>query len=123
MMAEIEYNPIKKIIVNQIERLSLDELIIARLVPNMPPRIFWHDGILFYLFYSGDVKYSEEQMQKGVIVCNKIFYSKLPNYEPIISINSEAFGSIKAYIEKVGWSSFYRDIVAWIKEWDSKNPA
>ena len=120
-MAEVSYEPIKKIVVHHIEKLNLDELVIAMAGPNLPPRIFWHDGILFHIFYCADARYSEEQMKKGTLVCKSIFYAELPEYEPIISINSEAFGSIKAYVEKVGWSKLYADIVLWIKEWNRKN--
>ena len=40
-MAEVSYEPIKKIVVHHIEKLSLDELIIAMAGPNPPDK----DGV------------------------------------------------------------------------------
>ncbi len=123
LMADIIYEPIKKIVVHEVEKLSLDQLILARSEPGRPIRIFWCDGIAFFIFYSMDARYAEEQMREGTIICRHIFYAEVPRYEPIVSMNDDKFGnmgSVKAYFEEVGWSKRYREIVAWIKEWENK---
>lgn len=122
-MIEVRYEPIKRIVVHEIEKLTLDQLILARSVPNAPIRIFWCDGIAFFLYYSADARYAEKQMEKGTMVCRHVFYSELPKYEPVVSINGEEFGNIggmKAYFENVSWSERYRSIVAWIKKWETE---
>lgn len=114
-MAGIRYEPIKEILVHDLSKMSAKELVIAKTGPNSPPRLFWCDGILFFINYCADSKYHDDMMEKGVLVCHRLFYAEKQDYEPIMSIDTEEFGGIKANVDDVSWSCIYKDIVAWIK--------
>lgn len=119
IFSKVTYAPVEQILIHQIDRLEVKDLVITRSTPANPhPRLLWCDEILFAPLYPADAKFYDEKLDKGILVFDHVYYAKMQKYEPIISIDSEEFGGIKANVDNVSWSKTYKTLISWLKSYD-----
>lgn len=113
------YEPTKEIVVHGINKLEIKDLVTTRSSSSTPnPRLLWCEGILFSAAYAADAKFHDEKIDNGTLFIQHLYYAKMQKYEPILSIDTDQYGGIKAYVDDVSWSKVYKVIISWLKSYD-----
>jgi hypothetical protein len=112
---EIEFRPIKKIVIFQTLELSMDELfkrmgLIARM--GQPPALHWTEGMLFlYAPFHPECDVVTEEAMKGNMYWSTVLFSRMPKYEPLKKI-----GGIEIPIIDQTPDPIMRQVAQWLKE-------
>ena len=88
-MVEVEYQPIKKIIVHEAIKHTFDEFVrmFAQTKPNFPPQpVRWVDGIIFnYSSIPLTPELINERVRDGVVHWDFIIFAEMSDYQNIIT--------------------------------------
>lgn len=114
-MTEIEFQPIKKIVIlEELKYSSTDDFfkdVVAGKPPDVPIPLFWADGVV--LIHSGFPQESEEiikNMIQGTVYWQNVGYAKMDRYKEEISFGGHTLKIIKVT------SSALIDVVKKLKE-------
>jgi len=84
---EITVSPIRKIVIFECTKLSIEELftrVELMAMSGMPIALNWSEGIVFFgVPYQSDSDLIIEQALKGTIYWSTLIFSPMPNYQPI----------------------------------------
>ena len=111
----ITESPIKDIVVHEVYRVGLESLIIKILHPDgAPVYLHWCDGILNHVSTLGGSK-AETEYPKGKFHFMEMFYTEMPQYKPIVEINTEQFGGLKVSVVNESDIPLHRELIKWLK--------
>ena len=110
---EIEYRPIRKLVILDLEKLDKDELFeraSAIRMGGQPLFLSWAEGIVFIAVPANpDITEVDENIVKGIVYFAGVTYSLLPKYQPLVQV-----GADKIPIIDQSKSSIFKSIVKWI---------
>lgn len=110
---EIEYRPIKKIVILDLEKLDKDDLFeraSAIRMGGQPLFLNWAGGIVFIAVpASPDITEVDENIMKGVAYFAGLTYSIMDKYLPIVQV-----GADKIPIIDQSKSPIFKSIAEWI---------
>ena len=110
---EIEYRPIRKIVVLDLEKLDKDELFeraSAIRMGGQPLFLNWAGGIVFIAVpASPDITEVDENIVKGVAYFAGVTYSMMEKYLPTVQV-----GADKIPIIDQSKSSIFKSLTEWI---------
>lgn len=116
-MAEIEYKPIKKIVVHAIIRKSFDDFISQKARPqnpNFPPvNARWADGIVFTTTAFPTTRELVNEEVAGTIHWAHIEFAEMEDYQQMLS-NQNSGGSIM--VTDYSSNTAVLDFVRWLKK-------
>lgn len=88
-MVEVEYQPIRKIIVHEAIKHTSEEFVrmFAQAKSNTPPQpVRWIDGIIFnYSAMQPTPELINERVRDGVVHWDFIIFAKMPDYQNIVT--------------------------------------
>ena len=88
-MVDVEYQPIRKIVVHEAIKHSLDEFrrMFAQPKPNAPPdAVRWIDGVIFsFSAMQPTPELINERVRDGVIHWDFIIFAEMPDYQDIVT--------------------------------------
>ncbi len=116
---EIEFKKVEKVVIHQIYKYSINELIKTRLGSDGARPLFWCDGLVFISYSFNNDKAKELEME-GVINLQFFDYAIMENYTEILEFEDSYFKAVKARIINYDHISLYKEIVKWIKENENK---
>ncbi len=110
-MTDFIHEPYNTIIVRDLIKLSLDDLI------NMMSTLesgngYWIDGVLFASFSMTDSEELAKKEIQGITYLDKIIFAKCEKYTRTIKSST----NLEISILNVEKSRLYSDLIAWIKE-------
>jgi len=110
---EIEYRPVKKIVLLDLEKLDGEELfkrVSAIRMAEQPIFLNWAEGIVFIaLPASTDITEVDENITKGTAYFAGVTYSLMPKYQPLVQV-----GADKIPIIDQSKSLIFKSIAEWI---------
>jgi hypothetical protein len=110
---EVEYRPIRKIVILNIEELDKEELFeraSAIRMGGQPLFLSWAEGIVFIAEpASPDITEVDENIVKGVAYFAGVTYSLMPKYQPLVQV-----GADKIPIIDQSKSLIFKSIAEWI---------
>ena len=110
-MVEIEFRPIKKVVVHEISKLTMDEFVNRYVKPNST--VLWADGILMVKgSYSTSTPKMMEDGMGGNIHWALIEFVEMPEFKPKL-INE--ITSAVANVNDVSNNNVFGDFVRWLK--------
>jgi len=122
-MVDIEYQPIKKIIVHEIIKNTLDEYLRMKAVPPVPNQPVigsrWIDGILFDPVGYPNIPEIIRDNMEGIVHWNIVNFTDLPEYKPIL--NHPDTGAPLQVIDN-STNTAVSDFIRWLKtqsQWGS----
>ncbi len=116
---EIEYKKVEKVVVHQISKYTIKELIKTRLGAEGARPIFWCDGVVFIPYYFSNDKAKALEMD-GIVNMQYFDYAILENYTEIFEFEDSYFKTVKARIINYENIPFYKELVKWVKENENK---
>jgi len=112
---EVEYRPIKKVVISDLEELDKDELLkrVAAIRLNEQPIFLnWAEGVVFLaLPASPDITEVNDNIMKGVAYYAVVTYSYMAKYQP-----SAQVGADRIPIIDQSRSPVLRSIARWINQ-------
>ena len=112
---DVEYRPIKKIVILDLEELDKDELlkrVSAIRMNEQPIFLNWAEGIVFIaLPASTDITEVDENIMKGTAYFAVVTYSSMPKYQPLAQV-----GADKIPIIDQSRSPVFKSIAKWIEK-------
>ncbi|MFH0896647.1 MAG: hypothetical protein V1850_01170 [Candidatus Bathyarchaeota archaeon] len=110
---EIEYRPVKKAVILNLEKLDGEELfkrVSAIRMAEQPIFLNWADGVVFVAIpASPDITEVDENITKGVVYFSSVIYSLMAKCQTSVQV-----GADKIPIIDQSRSSIYRSITKWI---------
>ncbi len=116
-MVKIAYSPIQQIIVHEIVKMDMDDLLRERVTPagNMP--LYWCDGILFSFSSLPMSRKVLDDYLAGTIHWMEVHYTEMKDYKQVMDLNDEHYNStLKIRVIDTGKSSLHADFVKWVKK-------
>jgi hypothetical protein len=110
---EIEFRPIKKVIVNNLNKLSMPE-ILATVMPQNPVML-WANGFLMTINMIPPTPEIINKQLEGTIVYSEVNYCNYKKYEPSIA---EGYGKI--LVRDVSYSGIFKALTKWIMAKEGK---
>ena len=112
---EIEVRPIKKIIVFEILRLNIEELLermgLMVRVGQLAP-LQWAEGIVFFATpFHPECEVIVKEAMKGNVYWGGVVFAEMPKYEP-----AKKIGGIEIPIVNQTPSSHIRQVTQWLKK-------
>ena len=110
---EVEYRPVKKIVVLNLEELNKEELfkrVSAIRMAEQPIFLNWAEGIVFIaLPESPEITEVDENITKGIAYFADVTYSSMDKCQPVVQV-----GADKIPIIDQSKSPIFRSIAKWI---------
>jgi len=114
-MVEIEYSPVKKIVVHEIYRYDSKEELTKRLAGYSSGRpIFWCDGIVF-VYYMDDSDDSKNEYLKGTAHWSTLAYAEMPKFAASIELEEGMFKGVKMAVIDYNSFKLFKDFIKWLK--------
>ena len=117
-LIDVEYRPIKKIVISDLEELNKDELlkrVSAIRMNEQPICLNWAEGIVFIAVpASTDITEVNDNIMQGVAYFVVITYSFMPKYQPLAQIGADRIPIIDQSMSPV-----FRSIAKWITKRDN----
>jgi hypothetical protein len=89
MYFEIEYEPIKKVIIHQIQRLAFDEFLLLNTLGakqgDLMDVVHWTDGIIYDTIGFEKNEFTTKDEMQGIIHTRCFMYAVSEKYEPYIT--------------------------------------
>ncbi|MEM3791425.1 MAG: hypothetical protein QXL16_01715 [Candidatus Micrarchaeaceae archaeon] len=114
-MVDIQYRPIKELIVHEVIELSLEDLLRSRITPagNMP--LYWCNKILFSFTTLPLVDDVLKDYLNGKLHWAEVLYCKMEEYKEEISLNDEAYkGEQRFRVINTNVSEVHREFTKWL---------
>jgi hypothetical protein len=112
---EIEYRPIRKVVILELLELTSKELfnrISAIRMAGQPLPLNWAEGIVFFAMpASAEITEVDENIMKGTAYFSAIMYSSLPKYQPMAQVGVDKIPIIDQSKNRV-----YTSITKWLKQ-------
>lgn len=110
-MTDFIHDPYKKIVVRDLVKLSLDDLL------NMMSTLesgnaYWVDGVLFASFAMTDSEELAKKEIQGETYLDKIVFAKYEKYTKTAKLST----NLDIHILNVEKSHLYRDLITWLKK-------
>jgi hypothetical protein len=116
-MIKITHTPIQELVIHEVMKVSMDDLIRERVTPagNIP--LCWCDGIAFGFSSLPLTDELTQQYLKGTIHWMEVHYSDMKNYMPVAELHDEHYqGAIKTRIIDTSSSPLHREFIKWLKK-------
>ncbi|MEM0201037.1 MAG: hypothetical protein QXD23_01390 [Candidatus Micrarchaeaceae archaeon] len=117
---EISYTPRKKVIIHQIYHFKTPEDLIKFSTSGDGSRtLYWVNGILFIMYTFSSDKAKDQELE-GIFNINYFDYAHLEKYKEIIEFEDNFFKLVKTRVVNYEHVPFFRDLIKWIKDNESK---
>ncbi|MCL5434751.1 MAG: hypothetical protein M1559_03530 [Candidatus Marsarchaeota archaeon] len=116
-MVDITYSPVRELVVHEVVKVEMDDLLRERITPagNMP--LYWCDGVLFSFSSLPMTKKIVDDYIRGTIHWMEVHYSKMKEYAPVAELNDEHYNSVlKIRVIDTSKSELHRDFAKWLNK-------
>ncbi|MGC8669753.1 MAG: hypothetical protein ACP5TL_01205 [Candidatus Micrarchaeia archaeon] len=115
MAVKISYSPINELVVHEVVKLELDDLLRERITPsgNMP--LYWCNGILFAFTSPPLTRDIMRDYLNGKIHWMEVHYTEMKKYDPVLELNDEQYKAIlKIRVIDTSKSLLHLEFVKWL---------
>ena len=114
-MADIAYEPIKKIIVHAMCRHeNARDLIMTRMTPIGIMPLYWCDGVLF-VYDTAKGSDASKSFMSGVLHISRLDYAEMKDYKHTIELEDEQFKGAKVNVLNYSNLAHFKDLAKWLK--------
>ena len=115
-MVNVVFSPIKELVVHEIVRIDLEDLIRERVTPsgNMP--LYWCDGLLFSFSSVPLSKDTIKEYLEGRVHWAEVHYFEIGAYKPVVTLEDSQYqGSLNVRVIDTSRSDLHKDFVKWLE--------
>jgi hypothetical protein len=115
-VVKVTYDPIHTLVIHDISKIPLDDLLRERVTPGATMPLYWCNGILFSFASPPMIDDMAKDYFSGKIHWMEVHYIEMKEYKPVIELNDEHYnGVIKVRVIDTGSSQLHRDFISWLK--------
>ncbi len=115
-MVKILYEPIHTLVVHDIAKVPLDDLLRERVTPGATLPLYWCGGILFSFASPPMIDDIAKDYFSGKIHWMEVHYTEMEDYKAVVELNDEHYNSvIKVRVIDTEGSQLHKDFISWLK--------
>ncbi|MCL4552704.1 MAG: hypothetical protein M1305_04020 [Candidatus Marsarchaeota archaeon] len=115
-MAKITFSPTKELVIHDIVRVEIDDMLRGRVTPAGTMPLYWCNGIVFAFSSLPMTEGVVADYIKGTIHWLEIQYASMPDYTPVLSLNEDEYKTVmKIRIIDTSKSALHSDLTKWLK--------
>lgn len=114
-MIEVKHEPLKELIINEAYKMSIKDVVVRRVRQNSMPPLLWCDGILYFYVTNADSEVFDDEYTSGRFRWLDVYYAEMPEFKPVIDIDSEQFGGIKINVIDNSMIPLHKAFAVWVK--------
>lgn len=115
-MVDIIYDPITTLVVHDIGKIPLDDLLRERITPGVTMPLYWCGGILFSFASAPMSEEVVKDYMKGKIHWMEIHFTDMKDYKPVLELNDEHYnGKMTVRVIDTTGSQLHKDFIVWLK--------
>lgn len=113
MVVKINFSPITELVVHDIIKTDIDEILRRSMTPNGSMPLFWCDGILLSFTSLPPTKDVIRDYLQGKIHWAEVRFTELRNYQPMVELHEEQY--MKARVIDTSDNDVHQSFVKWVK--------
>lgn len=115
-MVDILYDPIHTLVVHDVAKIPLEDLMRERITPGVTMPLYWCGGILFSFASAPPAEEVMKDYFKGKIHWMEVHYAEMKDYKPVVELNDEHYsGKVTIRVIDTAGSQLHKDFVRWLK--------
>ena len=114
-MVNVVFSPITDLIVHEVVKIDLEDLIRERVTPsgNMP--LYWCDGLLFSFSSMPMSEDTIKEYLQGRVHWAEVHYTEIGGYKPVVTLEDSQYqGSLNVRVIDTSRSELHKDFVKWL---------
>jgi len=112
----VSFSPIKELVVHEIIKVSVEDLLRERITPSGTMPVYWCDGIVFSFSSVPMNKRVVDDYLDGKIHWMEAHYADMENYREVLELNDEHYnGSMKVRAIDTSKSLLHSEFSKWVK--------
>ncbi|MCL5007644.1 MAG: hypothetical protein M1562_00090 [Candidatus Marsarchaeota archaeon] len=116
-MVNIKFAPIENVIVHEVVKVQLEDLLRERITPAGSMPLYWCDGVLFSFSSAPMTKKIVDDYLDGTIHWMEVHYTEMRGYSPIMDLKDENYGgTAKVRVIDTSNSELHQDFARWLKK-------
>ncbi|MCL5404756.1 MAG: hypothetical protein M1125_02880 [Candidatus Marsarchaeota archaeon] len=116
-MVKISYSPISELVVHEVVKVGLDDLMRERITPAGTMPLYWCNGVIFsFSSVPLNEKVMDDYMQ-GRIHWMEVHFAEMDKYMEVVELNDEHYnGAMKVRVIDTSRSPLHIEFVKWLKK-------
>ena len=115
-MVKISFSPINELVVHEVVKVSMDDLMRERITPSGTMPLYWCNGLVFSFSSVPMNKRVLDDYLNGKIHWMEVHYAEMKDYDEVVVLNDEHYnGSMKIRVIDTSKSALHSDFVKWLK--------
>ncbi len=119
-MVKISFSPITELVVHEVVKVPMDDLLRERITPSGTMPVYWCNGIVFSFSSVPMNKRVVDDYLDGKIHWMEVHYAEMDYYREVLELNDEHYnGSMKVRVIDTSKSALHNDFSKWLKKRES----
>ena len=115
-MVRISFSPVNELVVHEVVKVSMDDLMRERITPSGTMPLYWCNGLVFSFSSVPMNKRVLDDYLNGKIHWMEVHYAEMKDYDEVVVLNDEHYnGSMKIRVIDTSKSALHSDFVKWLK--------
>lgn len=116
-MVRISFSPINELVVHEVIKVDIDDLLRERITPSGTMPVYWCDGFVFSFSSVPMNRRVLDDYLNGKIHWMEVHYADMKDYKEVLELNDEHYnGSMKVRVIDTSKSALHSDFAKWLKE-------
>ena len=112
--------PLKELVIHEAYKMDLKGIVLQKVRPDgRPVVLYWCNGIVYSVFTLGEKGWDDELL-KGRYHITRVYYAEMPEYKPMVEINTDQFGGLKIPVVDNSGIELDSEMVKWLKTRDKR---
>ena len=115
-MVKISFSPITELVVHEVVKVGMDDLLRERITPSGTMPLYWCNGLVFSFSSVPMNKRVLDDYLNGKIHWMEVHYADMADYKEVLELNDEHYnGSMKIRVIDTSRSALHSDFIKWLK--------
>jgi hypothetical protein len=115
-MVKIMYEPSNTLVIHDVVKVQLDDLLRERIMPAGTMPLYWCTGILFSFQSPPMVEEIVKEYINGKIHWMEVHYTEMKEYSEVLSLDDQHYGgTMKIRVIDTSKSPLHNDFIKWLK--------
>ncbi len=116
-MVDIIYDPINTLVVHDVAKVAMEDLLRERITPGVTLPLYWCNGVLFSFASAPMAEEIVKDYFKGKIHWMEVHYAEMKDYKPVLELDDEHYnGKMTIRVIDTAGSQLHKDFVSWLKK-------
>ena len=116
MAVKVVYQPVNTLVVHDVVKVELDDLLRERITPAGTMPLYWCGGVLFSFASPPMVDQMVKEYMDGRVHWLEVHYTVMKDYCEVLDLDDKHYsGTMKVRVINTGNSSLHNEFVRWLR--------